>query len=397
MDAFSVLLIPGAQESTLFEQILVHSTPNVHVVIVSEQQEIERLCSSGGPACIMLDWATEIVNPELFPRQLRRDVDETNTYLIALVYQYDQLYTAYRVGYNYVITIEYTRATYYTVTSILHLLERLWQSTKNYHQLQLELQAVTTKAEHWINVLERLMYQRIPEAPLVASFARESALWIAYRLSQLSPSFSVDREQLEIAARLYAVGRLHLPDADLSKPVTRDGVPSSIGNATVPERAAQVLDPLVEYPLARLFLLTMYENYDGTGFPNRLQGWHIPIGARILRVVVDYAEMVFRDGMSSSQALSCIEQSWHRLYDQRVVVLLDEYVTTTSTEFHSGNYLPIRIEDLVPGMTLGRDVITAAGHKLAPAGMTLNAAQIERIITHHALDPVVGMVYVVRQ
>ncbi|MCS6809621.1 MAG: hypothetical protein NZ661_12540, partial [Candidatus Kapabacteria bacterium] len=86
----------------------------------------------------MLDWATEIVNPELFPRQLRRDVDETSTYLIALVYQCDQLYTAYRVGYNYVITIEYTRATYYTVTSILHLLERLWQSTKNYHQLQLK-------------------------------------------------------------------------------------------------------------------------------------------------------------------------------------------------------------------------------------------------------------------
>jgi hypothetical protein len=142
--------------------------------------------------------------------------------------------------------------------------------------------------------------------------------------------------------------------------------------------------------------MAMYENCDGTGFPHRLQGWQIPVGARILRVVVEYAELLWRDGYDPPQALSILQQLSHRIYDQRIVLLLDEYLAATDSSKSGALLLPLRVEHLVPGMVVGRDVVTVAGHKLVAQGTVLEASHIERIRNHHSLDPVLGAVYVLR-
>jgi len=143
-------------------------------------------------------------------------------------------------------------------------------------------------------------------------------------------------------------------------------------------------------------LMAMYENYDGTGIPYRCQGWHIPVGARILRVVVDYAELVWKDGYDHSESLSTIQQRSHRIYDQRIVVLLDQYLSTVEHSDQRAVVVPLRVEHLVPGMIVGRDIITTAGHKLVPQGTVLEASHIERIRNHHSHNPVLGGVYIMR-
>jgi response regulator RpfG family c-di-GMP phosphodiesterase len=92
-------------------------------------------------------------------------------------------------------------------------------------------------------------------------------------------------------------------------------------------------------------LMAMYENYDGTGIPHRCQGWHIPAGARILRVVEDYAELVWRDGYDHPEALSKIQQRSHRIYDQRIVVLLDQYLSTVEHSDQRAVVIPLRVEN----------------------------------------------------
>lgn len=116
-----------------------------------------------------------------------------------------------------------------------------------------------------------------------------------------------------------------------------------------------------------------------------------------MRVAIDYAELVFRDGMSATEAISILQQQSRRIYDQRVVALLDEYITTSVPDFTISAIIPLRVENLSAGMTIGRDIITVSGLKLAAAGTTLSASQVERIISHHSTDPVLGAVYVLRQ
>lgn len=397
MEAIYVLVVSGEQDAELFEQIIQRSSAHAVVTCIRNESELESYLTATVPACVVVDWRSEFVQPELFSRSLSRRLHRPDVSLVAIVTTTDQLYLAYKAGYDFVIMLEYTRATYYAVSSVVRLVEQVWRSRRQQENLGAEVQRLQTLCEHWINVVERIVAGRIPEAPLVATFVRHSSLWIAERLCTIVPGNAIDMAQLDLAARLYALGRIHLLDTDVQRAVATDGVPSTYGTATVPERAAELLDVLVEYPQTRLFLLTMYENYDGTGFPHRRQGWHIPLGARILRVTVDYAEMLYRDAVPATEALSRLQQLSHHLYDQRVVVLLDEYVTTSAPDFDTSLVIPLRVESLSSGMTLGRDIVTASGHKLAAAGTTLSAVHVERIIAHHAVDPVLGSVYVLRQ
>lgn len=396
MDALDVLLISERQESALFEQILLHSSNNVLATCVTSDEELQAYLAAKHPGCIIVDWQTEVVSPELFPRSLARSPHMQGTFLLALVYSPDQLHSAYRAGYHFVLTVEYTRATYYAISALVQLVQERWTLRQQLLHMEEALHTARQVELQWISVLERLMYQRIPESPMVAHFSRQSALWIAERLRTISPSYDVDLAQLELAARLYAIGRLQLGDADLRLPVARDGVPTTYGCSRVPESAAEALEALTEYPQTRRILMAMYENCDGTGFPHRLQGWQIPVGARILRVVVEYAELLWRDGYDPPQALSILQQLSHRIYDQRIVLLLDEYLAATDSSKSGALLLPLRVEHLVPGMVVGRDVVTVAGHKLVAQGTVLEASHIERIRNHHSLDPVLGAVYVLR-
>ncbi len=396
MDALDVLLISERQESALFEQILHHSASNVTATCVASEEELQAYLAVTRPGCIIVDWQTEAVAVELFPRSVARSPHLQGTFLLALVYSPDQLHSAYRAGYHFVLTVEYTRATYYAISALVQMVHERWTLREQLLTMEEALAEARQVESQWISVLERLMYQRIPESPMVARFARQSALWIAERLRTISPSYDVDHAQLELAARLYAIGRLQLGDADLRLPVARDGVPTTYGCSRVPESAAEALEALTEYPQTRRILMAMYENSDGTGFPHRLQGWQIPVGARILRVVVEYAELLWRDGYEPPQALSVLQQLSHRIYDQRIVLLLDEYLATANLSETNTLLLPLRVEHLVPGMVVGRDIVTAAGHKLVAQGTVLEASHIERIRNHHSLDPVLGAVYVVR-
>ncbi len=394
MEALGVLIIAPAKTSGLFEQVVSHAQENTRIALANDEADVGRILLSGSVHCIIVDWEVDFLAPDLFPRALQRVATDEPRFTIAIVRKPEELHAALSAGYNFALKLEFSRATYYTISSILALINRITTLSAQLKSLEQERDTIQATAEHFVNVIERLQAQRIPEYTAVAQFAHDSSQWILQRLEATLGANLTDPKQLMMAARLYALARVAMGDELVRSPIHREGVPHSALAASVPTIAGELLEHLVEYPETRLILLTMYENYDGTGFPNRSQGWHIPLGARILRVVVDFAELVFRDGLSMLDALSTIEQYSRRIYDQRVVVLLGEYIAQhiTTTE----PLIALRIEDLSPGMRLGRDVITSAGHKLAARGTKLSAEQIERILTHHSTDPIIGRVYVHR-
>lgn len=392
----NILLICPRSSSTLFEQIAVRAAPQVSAFVATSEQEFHQLApylQQGHFACAIVDWEVDFLLPELLPKSFQRYAAHPCTWL-AIVHSTEELLKAYTVGYDFALEATFSRATYYTVTGILRLVQAAWAAEQQRQQMSDRLASANTTIENLIHLAERMIALRIPESPMVSRFARSSGRWIAEQLAATSPTYGIDLEQLELAARLYAIGRLALSDAHIHKPISVDGIPSSQAATMVPHHAGATLEHLVEFPETRLILLSMYENYDGTGFPNRIQGWQIPIGARILRVVVDYAEFIYRDGYTETEAISRIQQLSPRLYDQRIVLLLDEYLARFSP---SPSTVALRVESLAPGMVLARDIITTSGHKLATAGTQLEESHLHRILTHHALDPVLGNVYVLRR
>jgi len=88
------------------------------------------------------------------------------------------------------------------------------------------------------------------------------------------------------------------------------------------EMGEHILAPIVEDEEILKVVRHHHERYDGTGYPNRLSGEQIPLGARILAVADTYdamtSERPYRKAMSAEVACVEIECGRGTQFDTRV-------------------------------------------------------------------------------
>jgi HD-GYP domain-containing protein (c-di-GMP phosphodiesterase class II) len=88
------------------------------------------------------------------------------------------------------------------------------------------------------------------------------------------------------------------------------------------EMGEHILAPIVEDEEILRVVRHHHERYDGTGYPNRLSGEQIPLGARILAVADTYdamtSERPYRKAMSAEAACAEIERGKGTQFDPEV-------------------------------------------------------------------------------
>jgi HD-GYP domain-containing protein (c-di-GMP phosphodiesterase class II) len=127
---------------------------------------------------------------------------------------------------------------------------------------------------------------------------------------------------IEMAAVVHDIGKIGVPDAILNKngPLTED------------ERALMNKHPEYGWGVLRLFpalsqtsLITLHhhESFDGNGYPGKLRGSEIPLGARIVTVIDSFDAMVsnrpYRKGLPTEEAKRRLVQSSGTQFDPAVV------------------------------------------------------------------------------
>lgn len=111
---------------------------------------------------------------------------------------------------------------------------------------------------------------------------------------------------VEVAALLHDIGKIGIPDSILRKParLTEDEYALMKKH---PEYSWAVVRLFPGMTRASLFVLHHHENYDGTGYPGKLRGEEIPIGARIVSVIDAFDAMVssrpYRQGLPFEEAM----------------------------------------------------------------------------------------------
>ena len=90
-----------------------------------------------------------------------------------------------------------------------------------------------------------------------------------------------------------------------------------------PEAGVEMIRPLEYLGSARELILSHHERWDGTGYPRRLQGPEIPLGARILAVVDAYESMTcgrpYRAARNVVEAMAELHREAGRQFDPEVV------------------------------------------------------------------------------
>jgi putative nucleotidyltransferase with HDIG domain len=129
-------------------------------------------------------------------------------------------------------------------------------------------------------------------------------------------------QALEAASLLHDTGKLAVPEHILNKPGRLTPAEFETMKTHV-DVGADILSSIdFPYPVVPI-VRAHHENWDGTGYPRRLKGEDIPIGARILAVVDCFdaltSDRPYRPAMSEAQAVDIIVERRGTMYDPHVV------------------------------------------------------------------------------
>ncbi|WLI91361.1 response regulator [Massilia sp. R2A-15] len=191
-----------------------------------------------------------------------------------------------------------------------------------------------------------------------------------------------ETQQIFIAGLLHNIGKIGFSDSMLDLPVPRMNGELLGLYRSYPARGEQLLMPLEDLRDAATLVRAHQERFDGEGFPDRLAGLDIPIGARILALASDYDNLqigtLSERQLRPDQAAKIVIESSGKRYDPAVVAAFGE-VTTGKNPVEALRDTGLPVAKLKPGMRTTRDLVTKEGSLLLSADHVLTERMIRQI------------------
>jgi diguanylate cyclase (GGDEF)-like protein len=186
------------------------------------------------------------------------------------------------------------------------------------------------------DVLLRTLYEHNPE--LIERY--ESVARLAAIMGIRMGMASEERSQLQQAAELHDVGKVAIPDAILQKtgPLDDDEWAFVRRHTLIGERIIGAAPALAQ---AAKLVRSTHECFDGTGYPDRLTGEQIPLGARIIAACDAYTAMTaprpHADQLTTEQAIAELDRCAGSQFDPQVVAVLTRVIADLAdTAGHAG-------------------------------------------------------------
>ena len=144
------------------------------------------------------------------------------------------------------------------------------------------------------------------------------AVTIAQALG-MSPT---ETEEIRLAAMLHDIGKVGIPESILHKSGPLD-VSEWETMKTHTDLGAKILEPLQSMAKIRGMIRHHHEFYDGSGYPDRLEGDKIPYGARVIAIADAYdtitSERTYKKARTPEDAFAELERCASNQFDPQIV------------------------------------------------------------------------------
>lgn len=188
-------------------------------------------------------------------------------------------------------------------------------------------------------------------------------------------------EDLHHAALLHDIGKMGLSDDLLKTPYDALNEEQRQKYQEHSVNGEAILVSLGPLSAAASIIRSHHERFDGTGFPDKLKGEDIPLGARILCVVNDFDDLLSGSlqgrVLDQTAAVRYLNTNVNSRYDKAVVTaflsIIDEEQTLAVDK-----ELILSIDDVVAGMTLAEDVFLRENVLMLRSGQVLTESFIEK-------------------
>jgi putative nucleotidyltransferase with HDIG domain len=190
--------------------------------------------------------------------------------------------------------------------------------------LQREFEQRTTPL---LGTIEALAFVIEAKDPYTRGHCEEVSWWAAKIANQVGLA-ETDIQDIKLAAIVHDIGKINVPEEVLRKPtvLTEQEFEKMKSHAAW---GSKILETMKEKGIARI-VRHHHERYDGNGYPDRLQGEEIPLGARILAVAESFHCMVrgsrYKSPCTISEALTELGRCSGTQLDPCVVTALRDWL-----------------------------------------------------------------------
>ncbi len=265
---------------------------------------------------------------------------------------------------------------------------QLQEKEKKIEELEVERTKTNDKLK---NMLRQFQGIRLPEASNQLKLVTEMSIWISMHYTDMN------EKKLKViadASSLAFIGKVYLNDKNINENVTSNGLIKNETLEKIPINAKEILSNVGDFEEVTDIIYHIYENFDGSGFPEKIKSWQIPLGSRILRVLLDYLEMAGGKMVENTKFIEQLTHESNRIYDFKVVALFDQYFARQLTKARRSYEVPMRRIELKEGMVVTRNIITESGIKLVGSEVKLTTDSLETLLHITETDPVIGNIYV---
>ena len=218
--------------------------------------------------------------------------------------------------------------------------QRLEQENEEY-RVYLEARVAETTDQLRLAVqqaLESLIHTLEAKDPFTQDHSLRVAELASELVAQLCPGETHLHAQVRIAALFHDIGKIGIPEQLMHKPgaLTDD---ERLIVQRHPEMGAIILAPMLDAGIVRI-VRSHHENWDGTGYPDRLAGEDIPFGARLLAIADAYdamtSERPHRPALPLPQVLATLQKGAGQQWDPEAVYAFLKIVSTGRLEGRGG-------------------------------------------------------------
>jgi len=266
------------------------------------------------------------------------------------------------------------------------------EAEKQKEQIQFLEEEQSKNRERMLSLIYEFQVSKISVARKHTENIQKAANWIIKKLLENESQ----KEIINLAARYTYVGKLFLSDNMINQPVLTNGFVTNENMNRVPEYTKELLSQIPDMDDVIHVLMHMWENFDGSGIPDKQKAWEIPLESRILRVCMDYEYFLDKNQGKQNKTIDALFNEAHRLYDFRIIAYYDQYLASLNLRGKSGSIreVPMLVSELQPGYMLSRNIITQSGLKLIAGGTKLNEDNIHKILTVNKEEGIIGSIYV---
>jgi two-component system cell cycle response regulator len=183
------------------------------------------------------------------------------------------------------------------------------------------------RAELITAVLQAALARRLPDLGEPSNDVAGDVRMLAHTIGMDGAAL----EQVVKASDLHDIGKLGIPDEILSRPgpLSEEEWEFMKRHTLMGEQIIAAAGPSLEQiaPLVR----SSHERWDGTGYPDRLAGEEIPLGARVIAICDSFRAMiderVYKRAMSVEEALAELRRCAGTQFDPELVEVFCRLVT----------------------------------------------------------------------